>query len=377
MYKVSNGSETLLEISKEEYEILVDKIDIFREEGKIVIPDEYCGNKEYSIKGIKTLLRIIKLETIEDVEELIYCLILVSAFDPNFEDEERRHIKYESYRHGLYHICCNIYRDKDIIMTEEIQLNANDIDVGFESWMLYNIDIMFYFKDMLLYKIGKRLFLYNLISNTKKILISGKSIDCDYKISFYILNGEIYIHIYYDEDVMGGVVYKIQTNMEMVKVDILSIKWLIYLYNIGETVCYNGRFMDLYRKYDVGEALCELSHKKRKKGDMRKLLYYNFPDEITRKVWGCKNVDVNIYSIDKEATHFESYIDEMTDGTVKKGSVINILINMGNGEIIREACDLPNYANYSPYHKYFLNNEQLCTIYTRDSKLYIKIYQYI
>ncbi|SNW62443.1 Hypothetical protein ORPV_539 [Orpheovirus IHUMI-LCC2] len=380
MYKVINQTgEVLLDLLEPEYNILLDRINLFMQEEKIVINDEYCGNKEYSILGVKTLLRLLNFETIDDVEELIYCLILISAFDPNFTEKERKHIKYESHRHGLYHICGGIYRNKDMIMTNTIELKANDIDVGFESWMLYNIENVFYFKDILFYRIGKKLLSYNLITGIKKLLISGKNIDDKYKLSFYTLNNELYIHIYFEEDKMGGGIYKIHMEnktMELIKMDILTLKWLIYLYNMGETICYNGRFIDLYRKYNIGNVLCELSYEKKKSVDMRKLLYYNFPDDITRKIWGCKNIDINICGVDHESIHFESYIDEMTDGTIKKGSVINILMNI-NGEILRESCDLVNYVKYSPYHKYFVNNDQLCTLHVKDFKFYINIYEYI
>ena len=264
MYVVNNQDQPVFNLTQEQYNLILNKVEIFRLDQCIRISDIYCGSRENTIEGLDALYKLMNHEEIGNVESLTHALKLIDGLCIELNENERKFIKSQTSIHGLEHVYPELFDGEDFVLAKVI--TGNQVKL---------INNSFYHNNKLYFVHEKSLCVYNF--KTLQIeCIHNVIVNTDHQhiINFYMVNEYVYLYIEYihndycsgypecrldpafwrdmrdsdsdeeyNEDYEWDACYKINTtNYQAVKINPEDIGWLCKLYGFGERIRYTGIF---------------------------------------------------------------------------------------------------------------------------------------
>ncbi|SNW62396.1 Hypothetical protein ORPV_492 [Orpheovirus IHUMI-LCC2] len=239
MFPIKNQDGVLLYVNDEFYNNLLCRVDIFRLDEEIVINDIFCGSADNTIIAINGLIQLNNIMTCDAFnpsrEDLIYILKLLDGLCMEPNNKERPRLKSYMYKYNLELEYGKLFIYKDFIKTKTIPVKINNSgNYYYEEWTK-QINNIFLYKEYLIYEVNQRLYLQNINTGDKKILIGKNELNfCASHhfriIEYYIVNNQLYIHIFSSNLYhLSHKSYKLYGN-RLYKENI-SLSWLRLLYN--------------------------------------------------------------------------------------------------------------------------------------------------
>lgn len=253
MYKVNNQDETIYNLTQEQYNFLLSKVEIFRLDGGIRIADIYCGSSENTIRGLDALFKLLNNEGIKNVEELKYAIKLIDGLCIELDGNEKAHIKSQVSINNLEYTCPQLFDGRDFVLTKVI----DECDLPHDN--------IFYHNNCLYFIHLNSLYAYNFTTSETTCLLQNKKILGNPKyVRYLILNNYVYLYVVYvdkdnnddgnyceipgdyigkDGDNTYNVYYEIDTKLHTITVlHPWCMDWLNVLYSYCDKIEFSGTF---------------------------------------------------------------------------------------------------------------------------------------
>ena len=236
MCTINNEHGTICTLTESQYNLLTDRVDIFKLEPENVrISDIYCGSMENTKKGLDGLFKLINLEEVKNVDTLVYAIKLIDGLCIELRGEEKAHTKSQISINNLEHTCKELFDGTDFVLTKII----DKYDIPYKG--------VYYYDNCLYYIHSKSLYVYNFLTSETKCILKDENTLGNVKYTkFAVLNNYVYLYAYSSSKkppAACNIYYEIDTKLHtIIALHPDSMDWLIRLYNNGESFKFTGKF---------------------------------------------------------------------------------------------------------------------------------------